>query len=149
MPLHVVGGPGCDDVFKNDYVEANRESVDDVVISTGSLFRAVTNSDAIPSSNTAALRLASHLRDEAIRVARARELNGFVLTSNGSRAELDRLAGMTGGSVLVLKVTEAAACARIASLVDGGARRAACDEGIKKRWFGRYEPAPTDVEVEV
>ena len=149
MPLHVLAGPGCDDVGKLDYVEQNRDSPDDVVISTGSLFKSVTASDAIPSSNSAALRLAMHLRDEAIKVARARQLNGFILTSNGSRKEIDRLAADGGGNVLIVKLTKSQACARIASLVPLGARRQACEEGIENRWFGRYEKAPTDIDVEV
>ena len=147
MPLHVLAGPGCDSVAKLDYVEENREP-DDVVISVGSLFKAVTGSDAIPSTNSAALRLAMHLRDEAIRTARTRELNGFVLTSNGSRAELDRLAQLAGGDVLILKMSKAEACARIAALVPQGERRAACELGIENRWFGRYRKADTDIEVE-
>ena len=44
-------------------------------------------------------------------------------------------------------MTEAQACARIAQLVPAGDRRAACDEGIKRRWFGRFQPSPTDREV--
>ena len=148
MPLHVLGGPGCGSVSKLDYVDANREP-DDIVISTGSLFKSVTGTDAIPSSNSSALRLAMHLRDEAIRTARARELSGFVLTSNGSRRELDRLAQLAGGDVLILKVSKSEACARVAVLVPRGERRAACEEGVTKRWFGRYEKVATDVEVEV
>ena len=50
--------------------------------------------------------------------------------------------GVTG-----LKMTEAQACARIAQLVPAGERRAACEEGIKRRWFGRYQPSGTDREV--
>ena len=65
-----------------------------------------------------------HLRDEAIRVARARELSGFILTSNGSRADLDRLADLAGGRVLITKLSKAQACARIASIVPSGSRRA-------------------------
>ena len=147
MTLHVLAGPGCDSVGKNAYVDANREP-DDVVISVGSIFKSITATDAIPSSNTAALRLAVTLRDEAIRTARARELNGYVLTSNGSRPELDRLARLAGGDVLIVKLTKAQACSRIASLVPRGERRAACEEGIEKRWFARYQKAPGDIEVE-
>ena len=64
------------------YVEAHRRP-GDVVISAGSIFKAITASDAIPSSsNSAALRMALyHARHVAIRQAREKQLNGFVLTS--------------------------------------------------------------------
>ena len=121
MPLDVLAGPGCDAVGKLDYVLEHRTSPDDVVISTGSLFKSLTASDAIPSSNTAALRIAMSLRDEAIRLARARELNGYILTSNGSRKDLDRLAALGGGNVLDNEdLTEVEACSRIAALVGRG-----------------------------
>ena len=146
MALEIVAGPGCDDV-KMPYVEARRRP-GDVVISAGAIFKAITVSDAIPSSNSAALRLALYLRTTAIRQARERQLDGFVLTSNGARADLDRLVRDTGApGVTVLTMTEAQACARIAQLVPAGERRAACDEGIKRRWFGRFQPSPTDREV--
>ena len=129
------------------YVEAHRRP-GDVVISAGSIFKAITASDAIPSSNSAALRMALYLRAVAIRQARERQLSGYVLTSNGTRADLDRLVRDTGApGVTVLKMTEAQACARIAQLVPAGERRAACEEGIKRRWFGRFQPSPTDREV--
>ena len=53
MALEIVAGPGCDDV-KMPYVEARRRP-GDVVISAGAIFKAITVSDAIPSSNSAAL----------------------------------------------------------------------------------------------
>ena len=146
MALEIVAGPGCDDV-KMPYVEARRRP-GDVVISAGAIFKAITASDAIPSSNSAALRLALYLRAVAIRQARERQLDGFVLTSNGARADLDRLVRDTGApGVTVLTMTEAQACARIAQIVPAGERRAACDEGIKRRWFGRFQPSATDREV--
>ena len=148
MPLRVVAGPGCDAVGKDEFVEDALEE-GDVVISVGKIFEAITATTDVPSSNTPALRMALYLRTTAIRQARERELNGFVLTSNGNRADLDRLVEETGASgVTVLKLTEAQACARVAALVPAGARRAACEEGIKRRWFARYQPSPTDREVE-
>ena len=146
MALEVLAGPGCDDV-KMPYVEKHRRP-GDVVISAGRLFKAITATDAIPSSNSAALRTALYLRAVAIRQATEKQLNGYVLTSNGARADLDRLVRETGaGRVTVLKMTEAQACERVRRLVKGDARRAACDEGIKRRWFGRFQPSPTDREV--
>ena len=148
MPLRVVAGPGCDSVGKDEFVEDELQP-GDVVISVGRIFKALTETTDVPSSNSAALRMALYLRTTAIRQARKRELNGYVLTSNGNRADLDRLVEETGASgVTVLKLTEAQACARVAALVPAGARRAACEEGIKRRWFARYQPSPTDREVE-
>ena len=148
MPLQVVAGPGCDAVGKDDYLDDELEP-GDIVISVGKIFEAITASTDIPSSNSAALRMALYLRSTAIRQAREKELSGFVLTSNGNRAHLDRLVDETGArGVKVLKMTEAQACARIAALVPKGDRRQACEEGIKRRWFGRYQPAPGDVEVD-
>ena len=145
MALDVLAGPGCDET-KLPYVESVREP-GDVVISVGSIYAAL-GGQGVPSSNTATLRLALYLRSTAIKQARERQLNGYVLTSNGNRADLARLQAETGGAVRVVKMTEAQACARIAQIVPAGDRRAACDEGIKRRWFGRYRPAAGDIEVD-
>ena len=148
MPLRVLAGPGCDAVAKDDYLEDELED-GDVVISVGRIFKALTGSSGIPSEQPAALRLSLALRAAAIRVARAKELSGFVLTSNGSRAHLDRLAAEAGAPrVTVLRVTEAQACDRVGQLVQGAERRAACVEGIRARWFGRYQPKASDREVD-
>ena len=84
--------------------------------------------DVIPSSNPAALRTAlaaAHRGDP--RGARQRQLNGFILTSNGNRADLDRLVAEAGADgVTIIKLTEAEACARVSALVPAGARREAC-----------------------
>ena len=147
MGLEVLAGPGCDDVGKNAYIEG-RLGPDDVVISVGRIFKALTVSEAIPSSNTAALRMAVYLQTAAIRTARERELSGFILTGNGNRKRLDKLAAEAGASrVTVLKLTEAQACAAVRRVVSGADRIAACDEGVKRRWFGSYQPGPNDREV--
>ena len=146
MALTVLASPGCDDV-KMPYVAAHRQP-GDVVISVGRLYEALTADGSIPSSNTPALRTALAMRITAIRLAREKQLDGWVLTSNGARADLDRLVRETGADgVTVLALTEAQACARIAQLVPAGERRAACEEGVKRRWFGRFQPSPTDREV--
>ena len=148
MPLRVLAGPGCDAVGKDAYVEAEMQP-GDVVISVGKIFEAITATTDVPSSNPPALRMALYLRTTAIRQAREKQLNGFILTSNGRRADLDRLVAEAGADgVTIIKLTEAQACARVAALVPAGARRAACEEGIKRRWFARYQPSPTDREVE-
>lgn len=147
MALEVLAGPGCDDVGKDAYAVAHM-GPDDVKISVGSIYKAITGSDGIPSENTAALRMALAMRTTAIRQAREKELSGFVLTSNGNRGDLDRLVGEAGADgVLVLTMTEAQACKRIAALVPPGARREACETGVRGRWFQRYTPGPDDREV--
>ena len=148
MPLKLLGGPGCDAVGKDDYLE-DELGPDDVVISVGKIFKAITGSDGIPSEKPVALRLALKMRAAAIRVAREKELNGWILTSNGSRAHLDRLVAESGAKrVTVLKITEAQACARVGQLVQGAARRSACEAGIRDRWFARYQPKASDREVD-
>ena len=148
MPLRLLAGPGCDAVGKDDYLEDALED-GDVVISVGRIFKALTGSSGIPSDNTPALRLALGLRSVAIRSAREKELNGWILTSNGSRTHLDRLAAEAGADrVTVLKLTEAQACARVGRLVQGAERRAACVLGIRARWFARYQPTASDHEVD-
>ena len=148
MPLQVLAGPGCDAVGKDEFLE--HELADgDVVISAGKLYKAITGSAGVPSENPPALRLALGLRSVAIRSARDKQLSGWVLTSNGSRAHLDRLAAEAGADgVTVLKLTEAQACARVGQLVQGAERRAACVEGIRARWFARYQPKASDLEVD-
>ena len=148
MPLQILAGPGCDSVGKDDYLEDELDD-GDVVISAGKLFKSLTGSVGIPSEKPAALRLALKLRSEAIRVAREKEINGWVLTSNGSRAHLDRLVAESGAArVTVLKLTEAQACTRVGQLVTGAARRSACEQGIRDRWFARYQPKASDREVD-
>ena len=147
MALEVLAGPGCDDVGKNAYIEG-RLGPDDVVISVGRIFKALTLGADVPSTNTAALRMALYLQTVAIRNARERQLSGFILTGNGDRQRLDKLAAEAGVSrVTVLKMTEAQACAAVRRVVSGDERIAACDEGIKRRWFGSYQPGPNDREV--
>ena len=148
MPLRVVAGPGCDAVGKDEFLEDALEP-GDVVISVGKLYKALTGSSGVPSENPPALRMALGLRTVAIRSAREKELNGFILTSNGRRADLDRLVAEAGADgVTIIKLTEAQACARVGRIVKGAERRAACEEGIRKRWFARYQPKASDREVD-
>ena len=148
MPLRVLAGPGCDSVGKDEFLEDELDD-GDVVISVGRIFKAITGSDGIPSANPPALRVALALRSAAIRVAREKELSGWILTSNGSRAHLDSLVAESGAErVTVLKMTEAQACARVGRIVKGAERLSACEQGIKKRWFERYQPKASDREVD-
>ena len=95
MALEVLAGPGCDDVGKEAYI-ADKLGPDDVVISVGRIFKALTLGADVPSTNTAALRLALGLQTTAIRFARERQLSGFILTGNGNRGAA-RQAGSRGG----------------------------------------------------
>ena len=148
MALAIVSGPGCD-ALKDEYVESVRQE-GDVVISAGRLFKVLTGDAGVPSSNPGALRAALAARTAAINVAREQGVNGFVLTSNGSRADLDKLRGLAGASeVRVLQFTEAQACAKIRALVPAGERREACELGVRNRWFGRYVAAPSDRAISV
>ena len=149
MPLQVLAGPGCDGVGKDKYLEDALEP-DDVVISVGRIFKALTGSSGVPSENPPALRLALGLRSVAIRSAREKELSGYVLTSNGSRAHLDRLADGGGrGRRHGAEVHRGASVrARRADCERRGAAIAACEEGIKARWFARYQPKASDREVD-
>ena len=146
--LRVLAGPGCGDVAADAYADKHM-GPDDIKISVGSIYKSLTESNGIPSENSSALRLALYARTVLIRQARETELSGFVITSNGGRESLDRLSRETGSpGAIVIKMTEAQACTRVRRLVKGAARIAACEEGIKKRWFGRYERGPDDVEVD-
>ena len=148
MPLRLLAAPGCDAAGKDQFLETELEP-GDVVISVGRIYKALTGSSGVPSENPPALRLALGLRAVAIRSAREKELSGWVLTSNGSRAHLDRLAAEAGADgVTVLKMTEAQACDRVGRIVKGAERRAACVEGIRARWFARYQPKASDREVD-
>ena len=143
MALTIVAGPGCD-ALKDDYLEDELEE-GDVVISVGRMFQALTGDASVPSSNPPALRAALALRSTAITMAREKGLNGYVLTSNGNRKDLDALREVTGAAeVRVLAYTEAQACAKIRALVPAGERREACELGVRNRWFGPYVAAPTD-----
>ena len=147
MPLQILAGPGCDSVGKDSYLEDELED-GDVTISVAKIYTALTGSAGVPSENPDALRMALGLRSVAIRSAREKNLDGFVLTSNGSRASLDRLADEAGADrVNVLAYTEAQACARVRAIVPAGDRRAACELGVRSRWFGRYSPAPGDRQI--
>ena len=147
MALEVLAGPGCDSVGKEAYI-ADKLGPDDVVISVGRIFKALTLGADVPSTNTAALRMALYLQTTAIRNARERQLSGFILTGNGNRQRLDKLMTEAGVSrVTVLKMTPAQACAAVRRVVSGDERIAACDEGIKRRWFGQFQPGPNDREV--
>lgn len=146
MPLDVLAGPGCAPAGKAQYFEKHRQSENDVLIDTGEIYRALAGRDDVPSRNPGILRMARSLRTLAIRFARRDGVNGLVTTSSGDRATLTRLAEETGGQVLVLDPGRNVMCRRISKLVPTSERRELCTLGLA-RWYDRYTPAPTDVEV--
>ena len=144
MPLALLGGPGCDDL-KADAVEELDLEPGAVTISVGKMVESILGTAAVPSETPAVLRVAMVLRTVAIKQARERGVSGVVLTSNGSRQDLEKLRQQVGADeIRIVAITEAEACSKIAKLVPPGERRQACELGIKSRWFGRYSPAPGD-----
>ena len=142
MPLNVLVSPGCSRVA-DDYIDRELKP-GDVFLDTGSLFRAITGTDAIrPTSNPAALKIAAGLRTVAIRFAREANLDGLVRTGNASRANITRLQTEAGGSVKVLQMDREVACRKIRALVPGEDRAAACEEGLS-RFFDRLVVEPSD-----
>ena len=78
---------------------------------------------------------------------RARDLGlpGWITTSTGDRANLERLQGIAGGEVLVLLEGEDVIRERIRTS-QGINRGEQCEQGIR-RWFGRYSAAASDRRV--
>lgn len=147
MALQVLAGPGCDDL-KVDALEELALEEGDVTISVGRMVESLTGTVAVPSENPQVLRAALALRTAAINLAREKDLNGVVLTSNGSRQDLEKLRQLAGAEeIRIVALTELQACARIRKLVAPGDRREACEQGVRGRWFGRYVAAPGDRPV--
>ena len=133
--------PGCDAVGKLDYVLEHRTSPDDVVLhwlaiqvsdAPRTLSRRATGGASDPDSRA---RRRARLRLDPVR-SRAQRL--AILTSNGSRKDLDRPggAGRLETSWRARADFEPEACSRIAALVARGARREACDSRARSRNAG-------------
>ena len=82
------------------------------------------------------LPLAFWTRLAVTRRARDFGLPGWITTSTGDRANLERLQGIAGGEVLVLLEGEDVIRERIRTS-QGINRGEQCEQGIR-RWFGRY-----------
>ena len=146
MGLQLLAGPGCDDAKELELDELLEPG--DVVISAGRMVESLVGPTAVPSTKPEVLRAALALRATAIRLAREKGLNGVVITSNGSRQDLEKLRNLAGAEeIRIVAITENQACARIRKLVPAGDRREACEQGVRGRWFARYVAAPGDRPV--
>ena len=146
MALDVLVSPGCAPL-SDEFLERTRKP-GDITIDVGEIFKSLTGSAEIPSTNVPALKLALGLRATAIRFARENNLNGVVRTGNGDRDAIRRLQEQAGpaAQVKVLQLDRDTACARVDELMQGADRRVACREGLD-RFYLRYVPDPSDVEV--
>ena len=147
MALRVLVSPGCQELSA-EYVERTRRP-GELVIDAGEIFKALTGSAEIPSTNVPALRLALGLRATAIRHAREDDIDAIIRSGNGDRAAIRRLqeqAGGPGTPVLVLNLDRDEACKRVDALVKGADRRVACRQGLD-RFYDRYSPEATDEVV--
>ena len=143
MALRLLVSPGCQELSA-EYVERTRRP-GELVIDAGEIFKALTGSAEIPSTNVPALRLALGLRATAIRHAREDNIDAIIRTGNGDRAAIVRLQEQAGPGtpVLVHELDRDEACKRIDALIKGADRRVACREGLG-RFYDRYVPATDD-----
>ena len=83
MALRILVSPGCSDV-SGEFIERSRRP-GEIVLDAGEIFKALTGSAEIPSTNVPALRLALGLRATAIRHAREDNIDAIIRTGNGDR----------------------------------------------------------------
>ena len=142
MALRLLLSPGCQPLSE-EFIERSRRP-GELVIDAGEIFKALTGSAEIPSTNVPALRLALGLRATAIRHAREDNIDAIIRTGNGDRGAIRRLQDQAGGApVLVHQIDRDEACKRIDALIAGADRRVACREGLG-RFYDRYVPDPDD-----
>ena len=143
MALRLLVSPGCQ-AIDEEYVERTRRP-GELVIDAGEIFKALTGSAEIPSTNVPALRLALGLRATAIRHAREDNIDAIIRTGNGSRSSIRRLQDQAGPGtpVLVHNLDRDEACRRVRQIVKSTDRQAACEEGLG-RFYDRYQPDPDD-----
>ena len=143
MALRLLVSPGCQELSA-EYVERTRRP-GELVIDAGEIFKAMTGTTEIPSTNVPALRLALGLRATAIRHAREDNIDAIIRTGNGDRAAIRRLQEQAGPGtpVLVHQIDRDEACKRIDALIKGADRRVACREGLS-RFYDRLVLDPDD-----
>ena len=143
MALRLLVSPGCQ-AIDEDYVERTRRP-GELVIDAGEIFKALTGSAEIPSTNVPALRLALGLRATAIRHAREDNIDAIIRTGNADRGSIRRLQDQAGPGtpVLVHEIDRDVACKRIDELIKGADRRVACREGLS-RFYDRLVLEPDD-----
>ena len=146
MAIRILVSPGCQPISES-YIERTRQP-GELVLDAGEMFKVLTGSAEIPSTNVPALKLALGLRATAIRHARADGIDAIVRTGNADRAAIKRLQAQSGPGtdVMVLQVDRDVACRRIDALMQGAERRVACREGLS-RFYDRYQPDPDDILV--
>ena len=144
MPLEVIAGPAGGG--KSQVIEQER-SPGDVVIDFTALYVAVAGVQRDPVTGRyperldgdPRLPLVSALRDRAIEEAAARELNGFVTTSDSRPSSINRLAtlaaapGVEVAQVRIIDPGEDVVRARLADPVSG-ALSSACESALD-RWY--------------
>ena len=143
MALRVLVSPGCQPLSEA-FIERTRRP-GELVIDSGELFKVLTGSAEIPSTNVPALKLALGLRATAVRFARESNIDAIVRTGNADRAAIRRLQEQAGPGtpVLVHEIDRDVACRRIDALIQGADRRVACREALG-RFFDRYIPDAGD-----
>ena len=146
MALRILVSPGCSDV-SGEFIERSRRP-GEIVLDAGEIFKALTGSAEIPSTNVPALRLALGLRATAIRHAREDNIDAIIRTGNGDRGAIRRLQDQAGPGtpVLVHQIDRDEACKRIDALIKGADRRVACREGLS-RYYDRLVLEPDDILV--
>ena len=143
MALRVLVSPGCQPLSE-EFIERSRRP-GELVLDVGEIFKALTGSAEIPSTNVPALRLALGLRATAIRHAREDNIDAIIRSGNADRGAIRRLQDQAGPGtpVLVHQIDRDEACKRIDALIKGADRRVACREGLG-RFYDRYVPDPDD-----
>ena len=146
MAIRVMVSPGCQPLSE-EFIERERRP-GELVLDAGEIFKVLTGSADIPSTNIPALKLALGLRATAIRHAREDGIDVIVRTGNADRASIKRLQAQAGPGtdVMVLQVDRDVACKRIDALMQGAGRRVACREGLS-RFYDRYQPEASDILV--
>ena len=146
MAIRILVSPGCQPLSE-EFIERTRRP-GELVIDTGEIFKVLTGSAEIPSTNVPALKLALGLRATAIRHARADNIPALVRTGNADRSAIKRLQEQSGPGtdVMVLQMDRDIACRRIDSLIQGADRRVACREGLS-RFYDRLVLEHDDVLV--
>ena len=143
MAMRLLVSPGCQELSA-EYVERTRRP-GEIVLDVGEIFKTLTGSAEIPSTNVPALRLALGLRATAIRHARTDDIDMIIRTGNADRGSIRRLQDQAGPGtpVLVHQIDRDEACRRVRQIVKSTDRQAACEEGLG-RFYDRYQPDPDD-----
>ena len=146
MALRILISPGCSEISEG--IIDRLKQPNEILLDAGSIYKTLTGSAEIPSTNVPALRLALGLRATAIRHAREDNIDAIIRSGNGNRSSIRRLQNQAGPNtpVLVYQIDRDAACRRVDEIVSGVDRRVACREGLS-RFYDRYVPEASDQVV--